>query len=104
LGDVRQVPDDALTRPYAKLAEPGRDGTHLSRIGRPGQLGEGLVLAEVQQRGGTGPLLPQDVLAVVEPCAREPFGTRHLTAPEHPAGRSRRLDLEVVPDRSPEAL
>ena len=44
------------------------------------------------------------VLGVVQPRAREPLRARHLARPEHALVRRVRADLEVLPDRRPEAL
>ena len=62
------------------------------------------VVSLVQQRVGAGPLVAQHVLRVVQPRAGEPLRARHRAAAQHPGGRRRRRDPEVIPDRLPEAF
>jgi hypothetical protein len=113
LRDVRQVGGNPVAGPDTHVAQPGGQDAHLAGEDRPGQPLQGDGFAGEQQRvpagplalpGPGAPLVPQDVLGVVEPGAREPLGAGHGAAAEHRGGRRGRPDAAVVPDGLPEAV
>ena len=105
LGDVRQVRDDPVAPTDAEPLEAGTRARHLVAQVAEGQL-EGLPrLRAREDRDRVDVLLAsQGMLRVVQLRPREPHGARHRVGGEHPFVRRRRLDLEEIPERPPEAL
>ena len=105
LGDVREIGDDAVAGSDAEsLQARARSRDLLTQVAER-QLDRPPRLRSGDDRHGVGVLVAAEhVLREVEPRAREPLGPRHLPRPEHPLVRRVRANLEVVPERAPEAF
>jgi hypothetical protein len=101
LGPVRRERGHSITLPDAQLHEAG-----LRARDQPCELGVrdlgALARFGAKDQGRVRVAATQGMFGVVQPCTLEPAHVRHATA-QHRARRRVGDDLEVVPDRAPEA-
>ena len=105
LRDVRQVRDDPVAGPDAEPLQARARARDLLAELAERELRR-LARLRVRDDGDRVHVLvaAEHVLGVVQPRAGEPLRAGHLARAEHALVRRVRADLEVVPDRRPEAL
>ncbi|CAM5328525.1 hypothetical protein SCHAM137S_02116 [Streptomyces chartreusis] len=101
---VGQIADHAVSLLDAQVAQGGGDGGDLGTQPPTGHLTGGAGLVQRDDRRFVGAQVAQGVVSVVERGPGEPAGTGHGLFGQYVLVRGGRVDVEVVPHRSPEAL
>ena len=102
LRHVRHVGRHAVAALHPEPPQPGGAACHLVGELVPAELGQRLRLRRVHDRRLARPGPAEQPLGVAQLGPGKPLGAGHLAAPQHAVVRG--VDLEPVPERTPEAV